>query len=243
MNHAISTGRNILIANLSAVICFSLLALNACAAAAAEESVDRVTFKDGKVMVVQDGESSPLKKQLLLSQQIKVNTNGTFRVNNGKPRDFKEGQVLSRDGMLISPDGSIEPVMDHITMKNGKLLVMQDGESRMLEADMAFPDGSKLLTDGTLRAPDGRLKRLIDGELLTLDGHVLPTKDTITLQDGKVVVQKDGSLLRIPPNQSIMMNDGTKVLGTGTVLTPDGRTVTLAEGQIITVQGVALQNR
>ena len=187
MNHAINTRRNILIANLSVVIGFSLLTLNARVAAAAEESVDRVTFKDGKVMVVQDGESSPLKKQLLLSQQIKVNTNGTFRVNNGKPREFKEGQVLSRDGM------------------------------RNKGWHLHIP--------------------------VTLDGHVLPAKDTISLQDGKVVVQKDGSLLRIPPNQSIMMNDGTKVLGTGTVLTPDGRTLTLAEGQIITVQGVALQNR
>ena len=35
-----------------------------------------------------------------------------------------------------------------------------------------------------------------------------------------------------------MMNEGTKVFGDGRVLSPDGQTTQLAEGQIIIIQGV-----
>jgi len=51
-------------------------------------------------------------------------------------------------------------------------------------------------------------------------------------------VQKDGSVLTLDPGRSIMMNDGTKVTSDGTVIMSDGRTISLAEGQIVTVEGV-----
>jgi hypothetical protein len=37
------------------------------------------------------------------------------------------------------------------------------------------------------------------------------------------------------------MSDGTKVLGHGTVIRRDGKTVTLLEGQVLVVEGVTLR--
>src|SRR5438477_1183974 len=214
------------------------LALCLGVAAAADQTAKRAMLKEGKMMIVQDGKTIHMEKNVLLPHDIKVTTNGTFTVNNGKQRELKEGQVLDSDGMLTSPDGSVAPVLDHVAMKNGKLLLVQDGEISAVDHEIAFPDGSKVSPDNTLRSPDGRLKRLIDGDLLTLGGQPLPSQDTISLQNGKVVVQKDGSLLTLRPEQSMMMNDGTKAFGNGTVISRDGTTTTLTDGQILKVEGV-----
>jgi hypothetical protein len=212
------------------------------ASKAAENAGERVMFKGGEVFLLQNGKPVALEKDLEFPKQIKISTNGTFTVNNGKPRAFAEGQILDREGMLTSPDGSVAPVVDHVTVKDGKVVIVRDGESQPLQQETTLANGTKLLPDGTLRTPDGGLKRLIDGQLLTLDGSVLAAKDSVSLQDGKVVVQKDGSLLKINPTQSIMMNDGTKVFGDGKVTKPDGTSIELTEGQIITIEGVVKKN-
>jgi hypothetical protein len=207
-------------------------------AAEAHKTAEAVMLKEGKLLVVQDGKTGPVKETVYLPNEIKVTTNATFTVNKGKERHLKEGQVLDKEGMLTSADGSVEPVIDHVSMKNGKLWIFQDGERSALDHDILFPDGSKLVTDGTLRTREGQLKRVIDGELFKLNGDNLSTRDTISFQNGKVVVQKDGSLLTLNPTQTIMMNDGTKAYGNGTVQLKDGTKVDLTEGQILTVEGV-----
>src|SRR5262249_44266093 len=126
------------------------------------EAVDRVTYKGGKVLIIQNGKQVPADKEIVLPHQIKVSTNGIFTVNDGKPRELKEGQTLNKEGMLLSPDGSIQPVMDHIAMKNGKVIVFEDGQTKPLDRELLLANGTKVLPDGTLRTPDGRLKRLLD---------------------------------------------------------------------------------
>jgi hypothetical protein len=51
-------------------------------------------------------------------------------------------------------------------------------------------------------------------------------------------VQKDGSTLSLRPDQSIMMSDGTKVMGNGVVIWRDGNAATLIEGQVLVIEGV-----
>src|SRR5437868_6373571 len=97
-------------------------------AVAADQTAERAMLRDGKMMIVQDGKTIRMEKNVTLPHDIKVTTNATFTVNNGKQRQLKEGQVLDSDGMLTSPDGSVAPVLDHVAMKNGKLFLFQDGE-------------------------------------------------------------------------------------------------------------------
>jgi hypothetical protein len=80
--------------------------------------------------------------------------------------------------------------------------------------------------------------RVIDGQLFTPDGQAIPAVDTVSMQRGKVVVQKDGSLLTVNQGRAIMMNEGTKVFGDGRVVRKDGQSAQLAEGEVLTVQGV-----
>jgi hypothetical protein len=204
--------------------------------------VSAVTRKGDQMLVVQGDRTEPMTADVTLPHDVKVMTNGTFTVKDGKPRDFKDGDRLGVDGMMMSPSGRIEPVFDHITKKKADVVIVRDGQSQPLRQSFAFPDGSRVSPDATVRLPDGSVRRLLDGQLLTLSGVVIPAKDTISLQNGKVTLQKDGSLLSVPPGRSMMMNDGTKVFGNGTVIRPDGSQFKLTEGQIVTVEGVVNQN-
>src|SRR5580765_3430992 len=90
------------------------------------KSVDRVLFKNGAVMVARDNVYDALTNEVTMPHGIKVMTNGTFRVQEGKERPFKEGQVLSADGMLSNPDGTLVPVFDHIALRKGEAVMVKD---------------------------------------------------------------------------------------------------------------------
>jgi hypothetical protein len=82
----------------------------------------------------------------------------------------------------------------------------------------------------------------LDGELLRPQGGTIPAQDTITMQNGQVMVQKEGSMIVVGATRSMMMNDGTKVLGDGTVITFNDR-MKLTEGQVIPIEGVVVRRR
>jgi hypothetical protein len=205
--------------------------------------VDRVLVKDGKVVAVQAGKTVELEKEIALPGEIKVMTNAVFTVRGGRERPLKEGQVLGADGMLTSPDGSVVPVFDHLAMKNGRPLLTRDGDTAALAAETALGDGSRVTPDGFHLHKDGRRLRLLDGQLLRLDGSAIAARDTVMFKDGQVIVQKDGSLLRVTRGTSLMMNDGTKVFGDGTLVTRDGTKKALVEGEILPLEGVVVHRK
>jgi hypothetical protein len=223
---------------LGLILLTALLTVPLLVAAEPGQPVERVMFKDGKVLFVQAGKTIEATNELALGKGIAVLTNGTFTVLKGKARPFRDGDVLGADGTLTGSDGSIAPVVDHIIMKDGRPTLVLNGEPTALTSVYRLGDGTSILPDATVIAPNGLRSRLLDGELRKLDGTSLPVKDSISLQGGKVVVQKDGSPLTVPPGQSMMMSDGTKVFGNGTVLKSDGTRLTLKEGDILPVEGV-----
>ena len=200
---------------------------------------ERVLKKDGKVLAVVGGQTVALAQAVAFPGDVVVNTNGSFTVKKGKKRELKEGQALTADGVLYNPDGSVSPVVDHITLRGGRVLVVKDGEPAALTQNMTLADGSVLSTDGVIRT-GGRLRRLLDGNVLTLEGAPLQSKDTINLKDGKVVIHKDGAQYNLPPAQIMVMNDGTRVQGNGTVTFRDGKVKTLKEGDTLVVEGAVL---
>jgi uncharacterized protein YwbE len=201
--------------------------------------VQSVFCKEGKFWVVTDGATSEIASEVKLPHEVIVNTNGMFIVDKGKERKLEEGQRIGRDGMLLSTDGSIGPVYDHIAVKGGKVVVVRDGVAAALAAPMSLPNGAVINPDSSMIKPGGMQVRLVDGQLFALDGTPIATKDTISLQSGKVVLQRDGTLITLQPIQITEMSDGTRVTGNGLVTYRDGRKVQLTEGQIITVNGVA----
>jgi hypothetical protein len=145
--------------------------------------------------------------------------------------------------MLSSPDGSVVPVFDHIVRRAGHVQISTDGEARPLTEEYRLPDGGKVLADGSLRGSDGRLQRLLDGQLLRLDGSAVASTDTVSMTGGKVVLFKDGGRVELRRGQVMAMSDGTRITGDGAVTKPDGSKVTLKEGETLKIPGVVAPRR
>ena len=205
---------------------------------------EKVTKKDGKALAIdKSGQGVPFEKPISFPGEVMVNTNGQFTVQKGKVRELKEGQTLTADGVLHNSDGSVAPVIDHIAVRGGRVLVIKDGEAAPLTQNLPLPDGSVISpADATIRG-HGRIQRLLDGHLLKLDGTPLKAQDTVGMQKGKVFVFKDGTRLELQPAQIMVMSDGSRVQGNGTVTSRDGQIRTLKEGDTLLVEGPALSRR
>ena len=202
-------------------------------------STEGVTCRTNRTLVQRGGEWTLLDSEMTMPGGIKVFTNGTFQINDGKARHLQEGQILRPDGNLLNPDGSIMPVFDHIAMSGATVMVFKDGKGQALTDTLILPDGTGINPDGTYARPSGRRSRLVDGQLLTLEGVPMPVLDTISFRSGKVVLYKSGALIPLPsPNVIMGMYDGTRVGGDGFITFPNGTTAQMAEGETITVEGV-----
>jgi hypothetical protein len=203
--------------------------------------VDGVTVRNQKVYSMNGDRLDILTDDLKLPFAVEVSTNGEFKVGKGRERKLQEGQVLRSDGWLLSPDGSVEPVFDHVAMQAGAVKIVRDGQAGPLARPMDFANGMHLEPDGSCIYPSGARLRLLDGQLFRMDGTPVAAKDTVTLKNGVVVVQKDGSLIRLAPVQIMGMNDGTRVHGDGLIQKPDGTSSQLREGQTILLDGALVR--
>jgi len=204
-----------------------------------DKSVDGVTVKNEIVYAMRGSQLDALTDVLKFPYDIEVNTNGYFKVGNGRDRKLEEGQVLRSDGWLLNQDGSLWPVFDYVTMKEGKVIVTRDGQAETLTKTMTFPNHLSISPDGSCVYPNGGNARLADGQLFQLDGSSVPSKDTVTMKNGRVVVQKSGTLITLAPTQIMGMNDGRRVQGDGTIKNRDGTTTQLQEGQTVLLDGAA----
>src|SRR5262245_3320561 len=102
----------------------------------AAPAVEKVVKQGGQVQVVQDGKLAPMTEPVSFSNNIKVDTNGVFSVANGKERKLEEGQTLTAEGMLYSPNGSLVPVFDHYVLKGIRVQLVKDGQSTPLNQNV-----------------------------------------------------------------------------------------------------------
>ena len=202
-----------------------------------DRSVDGVTVKGDAVYCMRGGQLEVLTDDLKLPFDIVVSTNSCFKVGKGQERKLEEGQVLRRDGWLLNPDGSAWPVFDYVALKEGKVVVVRDGQTEPLTKTMTFPNHLRIAPDGSCVYPDGSSARLVDGQLFQLDGTSIPAKDTVTLENGRMVVQKSGKLITLRPSEIVGMNDGSRVQWDGTIRNRDGTVTRLHEGQTVLVDG------
>src|SRR3974390_2790426 len=91
--------------------------------ARADDSAEGATVKDNKTYSVRGDRLEALTQNLTFPFEVEVGTNGDFQVAGGKKRSIQEGQIIRRDGWMLNPDGSVEPVFDHIAMKQGKVML------------------------------------------------------------------------------------------------------------------------
>ena len=69
-----------------------------------EMTKDHIMMKTGKVMMIKEGKSMPLDKELPLSNGAKVTADGTVTMRDGTKTMMKEGDMMGLDGEMMKHD-------------------------------------------------------------------------------------------------------------------------------------------
>src|SRR5687767_3984288 len=89
------------------------------------QEVELVMNHEGNMHVQVGGSFQPMTVAVGFPGGIVVQTNGVFKVGQGKDRKLEAGQTLTADGMLYKPDGSVGPVFDHYVAKGNRIYVVK----------------------------------------------------------------------------------------------------------------------
>lgn len=68
------------------------------------------------------------------------------------------------------------PMTDHVTMRDGKMILTKDGFMSLMKSDMTMSNGTVVKIDGTYRLKDGTYSWLKDGEQMDMDGKITKPK-------------------------------------------------------------------
>jgi hypothetical protein len=135
--------------------------------------------------------------------------------------------------------------MDYVALKDGKVVVFQKGEPKVLDHDLTLTPELTVLTNGNLHITGTKDVPLPPGRKLTLDGFWLG-EDGMLASFGPHYIVKDRVLYFVregqyqPVDQEVIFANGLHLRPDGTVLTPDQRVIRLQDGQGLTAAGTNL---
>ena len=72
---------------------------------------------------------------------------------------------------------------DQVTMKDGKMIVVRNGETMPLREELTMSDGTRVMPNGQVLMTDGTVRMMREGETMTIDRH--QTGDAEELSDNQ----------------------------------------------------------
>ncbi len=212
---------------------------------------DGVFKRDNRMMLLAKGKASPLTADYVLTDGSKVTTDGNLVWNTADKMALREGEMVLPTGEIIllkaakldGKDIEDRKTSDHYIFRNGSMIFVKDGEPQILQQDITFANGTKLLKHGHITKKDGVKHVLKEGEKLDVEGNFIinkskndyDEKNHIVLKMGKMVQVKDGK--DIPMISEILMPDWSKIHPDGTVEKQNGTRIKMKEGERFNMEG------
>ena len=60
---------------------------------------------------------------------------------------------------------------DHVIMKDGRVFLLQNGQTTEVKSDIALNNGATVTADGTVKMKDGSTKKMSDGDMVDMSGN------------------------------------------------------------------------
>jgi hypothetical protein len=117
---------------------------------------------------------------------------------------------------------------DGYLMQDGKMMMIKNGQTMLMEKEMVMPDGTKVMPDGTVTRGNAKKVKLVNGMMVDMNGNI-KVKNGVLMKDGKMIMVKDGDMM--PMNSEMIMSNGTKVTEDGTIIRK------MNEGEIMMMDG------
>jgi len=142
--------------------CFALALLLVSAVPSALPAADGYFVEDGKISLLKDGRVTPVDVEVVLSDDAKVLPDGTVVRAGGK-------RVRLTNGMMVDMSGNIL-IRNGVMMKDGKMMVLQDGDSSPMTREMSMSNGTRVTPGGDI------ITRMKEGDMMMMDGTITTAK-------------------------------------------------------------------
>jgi hypothetical protein len=215
-------------------------------------SNDYLTFIEGRMMSVKNGETQPMTADMTMPNGNKVMRNGQVMKKDGTKYILREGEKVDMSGEIIIDKAKMEmDEKNHLIMKGGKMVEIKNGKELPMTKEVLMPNWDKVLVDGTIEKSNGTKYMLKEGERINMEGEMMSKvntgmtpgasntaaagSDCITMKNGKMCMIKAGK--ELPMAKEVLMPNGSKVMTNGAVLMKDGKIVVMKEGDKVDMSG------
>ncbi len=213
--------------------------------------LDHVLFKEGKLFIIKDAESSLLTKEITLSDGSKILKTGHVIKPNGSKLQMHEGQRIALTGEELpdeKPEETTNPDKNYLTVLRGRVWLVTDGKPSLLKEDYNIKGKMIVKQDGLVIKSDGGKIQLKENDRLSLDGVLIPIdkrplagqlpNEYYIMKLNKMWIVRDGKPTKL--ENDVVTNDGVKVLMDGTIVKKDKQRFTLKEGEKVDTKGELL---
>ena len=80
---------------------------------------------------------------------------------------------------------------DHIMMRDGKIIVLRNGEETPMQEEMTMSDGTRVMPNGQLLMADGTARMMREGETITMDRHQTGDAEDMTERQFKEAMEDE----------------------------------------------------
>ena len=80
--------------------------------------------------------------------------------------------VFAQDSTMNNMAPKAQQHHEGVIMKNGKLLMVKNGQTTQLTTDLTLANGTVVMANGTVKTQDGTITTLKEGDYVGMDGTV-----------------------------------------------------------------------
>jgi hypothetical protein len=129
-----------------------------------QELKDGVISKNGRMFLVKNGAEESMYESAFMLDGTKVSPNGTYIRLDGTKDKLKDNQR-----MLLSGKLEFLPPVHFVTMKQGKMIVVNDSIEIFLDRELTLENGNHIYPDGHVMV-DGKRVEFSDGDRMNMSG-------------------------------------------------------------------------
>lgn len=210
--------------------------------------LDHILYKEGKLFIIKDAETSLLTKDIVLGDGSKILKTGHVIKPNGSKIQLHEGHRIAITGEELpdeKPEETTNPDKNYLTMLRGRIWLVTDGKPALLKEDYNIKNKMIVKTDGFVQKSDGSKIVLKENDRLSLDGVLialdkrpqpgqLPNEYYI-MKIGKMWMVHEGKPTKL--DKDVVTADGVKILLDGTIIKKDKQRFQLKENDKVDSKG------
>ena len=215
---------------------------------------DGVTKREGKVYKIDNGRFKVMTAEQALGNGSVVQPSGIIIAKDSSKLLMKEGDLVTLKGdYYVGRGAKLDAKMaenrglnDHLIFRDGRVMIVKNGEPELLLKDLSMPNGSKVFKHGHVHTKDGNKLVMKQSQKMDMNGELIADKEKIEFNSKNFIVFKGGKAIQvkegreIPVFKEMVLSEATKVLADGTI-DRGGKKTKMKEGEKLTMEGEPLK--